>query len=708
MAKYGLLPGVFLCEQLSEHADGEQGRSLSTRMGVYDKAVDNSGCIRLDRRGIHTTVRQNAKEECEACGKPVPKDRPPASDGSNEPNSQSQSRIAAPNTQRALPEPSSLDPLYFYHLSTRHDILRELSGFFPRLRARIRRALKGSYQKRPWTMDDIFALVTWALMSQAMLLLIGTTTTVSVVLWLLNRLQYQDWIAHKLSQRVSSALGISVSFESAIAPAWRNGSIRFKNVNIRCGPEHGELQEDGSSDTNFTMYDLRIDHIDVVLSLWRWMDDRGLISECSMRGIRGVVDRRSVWWDPNVTYVPSEHRRTHRPGYFDLDLLELEDMLLTVHPWQNFRPITVSIYSASLPRFRDRWLLSDALNANSIVGMYDGSLFTVHQAHQRLPHTHAVHMPSLYMNQNQHDPVPERTTHVQIDNLNIDHINTGVEGPVGWITSGKLNVSALISFPEQLPGAADPGAAIRRIVDDINDSIDVVILPSNPDWSNPEQSPNPLVRTMYHLDMVDSPLAQKMHERQQRRAEREAQGRLERQRLRTASWSRPLAPVAEHEIRGRPHELAAEDTTESNDTAGPNDTVGAVDPTAVHVDLQVEFNDIRASVPHTGYTFSSVLVRPIIAYMNAHRMSLPMRCQLRLRSSDFDGAWSFWDSGADALIAQGIGAAFVQLAHNERERNRRLKLVGWWSVAAMARQVAKFLEFVYGQRGFFHYFGSEN
>ncbi|KAJ2659101.1 Mitochondrial distribution and morphology protein 31, mitochondrial precursor [Coemansia sp. RSA 1199] len=671
MAKYGLLPGVFLCEQLSEHADGEQGRSLSARLGVFDKSVDKSGCIRLDRRGIHTTPRQNAKEE-------------------------------------SLPEPSSLDPLYFYHLSTRHDILRELSGFFPRLRARIRRALKGSYQKRPWTMDDIFAMVTWALMSQAMLLLIGTTTTVSVVLWLLNRLQYQDWIAHKLSQRVSSALGISVSFESAIVPAWRNGSIRFKNVTIRCGPEHGELQEDGSSDTNFTMYDLHIDHIDVVLSLWRWMDDRGLISECSMRGIRGVVDRRHVWWDPNVTYVPAEHRRTHRPGYFDLDLLELDDMLLTVHPWQNFRPITVSIYSASLPRFRDRWLLSDALNANSIVGMYDGSLFTVHQAHQRLPHTHAAHMPALYRSQSDHDTAPERTTHVQIDNLNIDHINTGVEGPVGWITSGKLNVSALISFPEHLPGAADPGAAIRRIVDDINDSIDVVILPSNPDWSNPEQSPNPLVRTMYHLDMVDSPLAQKMHERQQRRAEREAQRRLERQRLRTASWSRPLAPVAAHEIRGRPHELAAVDTTGSDDTAGSVDTVGATDPTAVHVDLQVEFNDIRASVPHTGYTlFSSVLVRPIIAYMNAHRMSLPMRCQLRLRSSDFDGAWSFWDSGADALIAQGIGAAFVQLAHNERERNRRLKLVGWWSVAAMARQVARFLEFVYGQRGFFHFFGSE-
>ncbi|KAJ2797539.1 Mitochondrial distribution and morphology protein 31, mitochondrial precursor, partial [Coemansia guatemalensis] len=282
------------------------------------------------------------------------------------PDAYNRPRIAAPDSYRALPEPP-LDPFYFYHLSARQDILRELSGFLPRLRVRLRRALKGSYQKRPWTIDDIFALVTWVVMSQAMLLLIGTTTTVSVALWLLNRLHYQDWIARRLSEWVSSTLGISVSFESAIAPAWRHGTIRFNNVKIRCGPEHGYVLPDGTQDVNFTMYDLHIDHIDVALSLWRWMDDRGLIRECSMRGVRGTVDRRQVQWHSDVIYNPSDYRVNHRPGYFDLELLEVDDMLLSVHPWRDFRPITISIYSASLPRFRDRWLLYDSLNANSIV-----------------------------------------------------------------------------------------------------------------------------------------------------------------------------------------------------------------------------------------------------------------------------------------------------------------------------------------------------
>ncbi|KAJ2211610.1 Mitochondrial distribution and morphology protein 31, mitochondrial precursor, partial [Coemansia sp. RSA 487] len=629
-------------------------------------------------------------------------------------------RLAAPERHKALPEPP-LDSLYFYNYLSREEIMREISGVLPRLRARIRRALKGSYQKRPWTIDDIFALITWALMSQAMLLLIGTTTTVSVALWLLNRLQYQDWITRHLSVWVSSALGITVSFQSAIVPAWRNGAIRLKNVKIRCGPEHGRLNDDGSRDSNFTMYDLQINQIDVALSLWRWMEDQGLIRECSISGIRGVVDRRQVYWDPDTVYLADAHRSTHQPGYFNLDSLEIDDMLLTVHPWKNFRPITVSIYSANMPRFRDRWLLYDVLCANSVVGMYDGSLFTIHQAHQHIsPSKHFVvngshiHDSDILVNSSSRasddasglKPYQGRTSHVQVDNLNIDHINLGVEGPIGWITSGRLNVSSLINVPDQEP-SADPAAAIKRLVDNISDSIDVVILPSMPDWSNPESSPNPLVRMMYHLDMVDSPLAQEMHNRLKRRAERESQRRLEKQRLRTASWSQPLAPIPTHQtgsaLSPEPRAKGSDNTFTTMHLPNTHE-----DPTAVHVDLQVEFNDIRASIPlatpQLGHPLlSSVLVRPIVGYMNAHRTSLPMRCQLRLRLDDFDGAWSLWDSGADSLITQGIGAAFAQLVQNERERNRRLKLVGLWSVAAVVRQVLRLVDFIYAKHGFFEH-----
>ncbi|KAJ2877765.1 Mitochondrial distribution and morphology protein 31, mitochondrial precursor, partial [Coemansia aciculifera] len=190
-------------------------------------------------RSLHSDSGPSKDSACDTCGR--------TDFSSNKPHFQSRDSgssnpllLAAPSPPKALQEPSP-DPLYFYSYGSRQEILREITGFFPRLRARLRMALKGSYQKRPWTIDDVFALATWVIMSQAMLLLIGTTTTVSVILWTLNRLQYQDWIAYKLSDWVSSALGVTVSFESAIVPAWRRGAICLKNVKIYCGPEHGAL-----------------------------------------------------------------------------------------------------------------------------------------------------------------------------------------------------------------------------------------------------------------------------------------------------------------------------------------------------------------------------------------------------------------------------------------------------------------------------------
>ncbi|KAJ2573354.1 Mitochondrial distribution and morphology protein 31, mitochondrial precursor, partial [Coemansia sp. RSA 1836] len=250
LAKFGLVPGAFLYEQCSdgaavepvrrdgaashaplEHSSRSWGswylaRSAQKTQRSTDRAAFSSA------RNLYTDSEPRGDSMCETCGRTaLASDKPhrqPQDSGSAPPKSSNPLLIAAPNPPKALQEPP-FDPLYFYHHGSRQEILREISGVFPRLRARLRRALKGSYQKRPWTIDDVFALATWVIMSQAMLLLIGTTTTVSVFLWTLNRLQYQDWIAHKLSDWVSSALGVTVSFESAIVPAWRRGAIRLKN-----------------------------------------------------------------------------------------------------------------------------------------------------------------------------------------------------------------------------------------------------------------------------------------------------------------------------------------------------------------------------------------------------------------------------------------------------------------------------------------------
>jgi distribution and morphology protein 31 len=37
------------------------------------------------------------------------------------------------------------------------------------------------------------------------------------------------------------------------------------------------------------MFDLNVDSIDVTLSLWRWLDGKGLVKDAVIKGVRGVL-----------------------------------------------------------------------------------------------------------------------------------------------------------------------------------------------------------------------------------------------------------------------------------------------------------------------------------------------------------------------------------------------------------------------------------
>jgi distribution and morphology protein 31 len=42
-------------------------------------------------------------------------------------------------------------------------------------------------------------------------------------------------------------------------------------------------------DWNMSLFDLNIDSVDVTLSLWRWLDGKGLIEDAVVKGVRGVL-----------------------------------------------------------------------------------------------------------------------------------------------------------------------------------------------------------------------------------------------------------------------------------------------------------------------------------------------------------------------------------------------------------------------------------
>lgn len=129
-------------------------------------------------------------------------------------------------------------------------------------------------------------------------------------------------VARALSDYLTAEAGVKIIFESAIVPKWKDSRISFKNVYVVRRPAvsgdkpqsgaqataigydiinhplvHGNGEEDeephildlSGEDTNYTQFDLTIDSIDVTLSLWRWLDGKGLVKDAVVKGVRGIL-----------------------------------------------------------------------------------------------------------------------------------------------------------------------------------------------------------------------------------------------------------------------------------------------------------------------------------------------------------------------------------------------------------------------------------
>jgi mitochondrial distribution and morphology protein 31 len=142
------------------------------------------------------------------------------------------------------------------------------------------------------------------------------------------RADYIAYVARAISDYLTSETGVTVIFESAIVPKWKDSRISFKNVYITRRPKTGAngLDESGRAihaaalgydisnhpanhridddedghykrqhsveDIEWSMFDLNVDSIDVTLSLWRWLDGKGLVKDAVVKGVRGVFGTR--------------------------------------------------------------------------------------------------------------------------------------------------------------------------------------------------------------------------------------------------------------------------------------------------------------------------------------------------------------------------------------------------------------------------------
>ncbi|KAH7928901.1 hypothetical protein BV22DRAFT_1126125 [Leucogyrophana mollusca] len=521
------------------------------------------------------------------------------------------------------------------HRPTREDFLKVTTNFWQRLRIRFKWFTIRSFRR--FNADDISAFITWFLMSQTLWILVGTTTFFSVIFATANSLRLQEHVARAISNYLTSETGVTVIFESAIVPKWKDSRISFKNVYISRRPmssstasrrrkaaghraaigydvsshpaynDSGEdedepVESNAEEDVNYSMFDLNVDSIDVTLSLQRWLNGKGLVEDAVIKGVR---DRRSVFWDPEHPLDPATFRHVEQPGDFELNSLQFEDVLLTVYQPGDFRPYTASIFRADIRTFRKQWLFYDFLCAENVVGQFDNCLFSLHKP-QSIGRT---------TDQDLKDGKWSRMSRIRIDGVNIDHLqnSTTQEGPISWITSGKVDAVLDIKFPRD----PEDEFAFNAILGELADAITTAA---------------------------------------------------------SASLSIERIP-GQRELAKPP--LTAPSTDDTSQTA---------DVPRVVIDIDLRFRDLKAAVPLFTQDLSyvnSALIRPIVAFMNAHHTLVPIHCKVVKNLSDFDGAWTMWETGLMDEISQKTYDALA-FHVSQVNLNRRVKAVSIWSLQMTA------------------------
>ncbi|KAI9093037.1 mitochondrial distribution and morphology proteins-domain-containing protein [Phlyctochytrium arcticum] len=552
----------------------------------------------------------------------------------------------------------------------RAHLLDTVSGFWPRLRLRIRLFLMGSM--RPWRADDIFAMFSWIFVGHTLFLLIGTTTFLSILIGVANSLQFQAYVANAISDYITQETGMKVTFESAIVPRWKEGVIRLENVSILCNDETWrELKNDerrrqglsewgvGELDTNWTFWDLSLRHIDVTLSLWRWLDGKGLIKECTLKGVRGEINRQHVTFDPEWKPV----RREAQAGDFELARFVVEDLLITIRNPQ-FRPYSVSIFNAELPRLRKQWLLYDIMRADIMNGMFDNCLFSVHKPQG-----------SDFVVEDGLSPEWAKMSRLKLNGLPIDHLNGGVEGPFGWITRGFLDIDLQLLFPQ-----TDNDNLLNLLRDEVNDWKDVALdkleeaIATHPETAN------------RHESMV------MRHYKQKEDSDKQQQPSIQQQAQEHVMSPAVGAPF------GGPEGLMVP-LSMSNGSAGRS-RGGSTNRPAMVMLCHVRLHDLKASVPlvspHISW-MNSALIRPIVGYLNAVKTSIHISFSAKMDLDNFEGAWTVYQASLVDVLGEEVGRALTDMVAAQRAKH--MKRIGIWSLQSVTKRLAILMEYARGARG---------
>ena len=387
------------------------------------------------------------------------------------------------------------------HRPSREELLAAATGSWSRLKVRFKWFSIRSV--RPFNADEIGAFFSWFLLGHVLWIILGTTTFFSLAIFAVNTVFAQETLARWVGNYLTKSSGVKVVFESAIVPKWGDGVITFKNVFVSRRPGQGASKVskgspsteaaaaaaaarserskdsletasistrsgDEEEDVNYTQFELSFDTVNVTLSFTKWFNSKGLLRDVEIKGVRGVIDRTLMHYAGD--YVdPRTYKHEHNPGDFEINSFKLEDLLVTVHQPNGFRPFSISVFSCDLPQLRRQWLFYDFLSANIMSGSFDESLFTIHP---RQMHGHVGGQLGSGLEITGQAVPWKKHSRLRIDGLNIDHLNRGVAGPFSWIHEGNVDIVADLMFP------AENDESISKVMSDFYDRMEATVTTS--------------------------------------------------------------------------------------------------------------------------------------------------------------------------------------------------------------------------------------
>lgn len=223
-------------------------------------------------------------------------------------------------------------------------------------------------QNRPFNVDEITAFFSWILMGNVLWVLIGTTTFFGFLIYVINWIDDGEIERMFLKKLITFDNKLNVDLtDPEFRATWEDGKIKIRNLKIA-----------SISDKLHTNYELQVSELNLTFSFNKWMDGKGLIDGLEIDGLEGDVNMLD---GKELILDDSFHDNYH------LNYLKIKHSKVKFHSEVYFnKPIEIVLFNCDLGRVRRKWIVYDFLNASSMFGSLDGSLFTLHKRQNRFAH----------------------------------------------------------------------------------------------------------------------------------------------------------------------------------------------------------------------------------------------------------------------------------------------------------------------------------